>query len=322
VNARTEAFERLGGKFEVRVLEPSPPTDVAPPWFADDPVAVGDVPAGRKVVSPVPNADLTWDDLAVDDDLRDWCAERWLGAWGRLPPYSDAAASVLEPLHALAEHVLAPARYRANGKIGLRFTRGGFGTPFYADDRQVRVEGAELIVQEGDTERREGITNLLAAAECVGIPCAPVSELYVPATSPDVGAPLDIAESGVSFFAAWFGFAAYILEQLRFSFPDSAMSSRVQLWPEHFDMSLEAGDEGAGTRASYGASPADAQHAEPYLYVSPWTSVPTADCWNDVHFGGACLPYSELVGAEDQREAALAFFTTAFVTLNGSVATG
>src|SRR3954449_7793727 len=84
---RTEAFERLGGRYEVRVLEPSPPAVAEGPWFADDPAARGEVPAGRTLVSPVSSGDRTWDEVARDDgDLAAWCADRWLGAWRRLPP--------------------------------------------------------------------------------------------------------------------------------------------------------------------------------------------------------------------------------------------
>ena len=39
VDARKEAFDRVGGRFDARVLEPSPPAVTVPPWFADDPVA-------------------------------------------------------------------------------------------------------------------------------------------------------------------------------------------------------------------------------------------------------------------------------------------
>ena len=45
---RQEAFDRLGGRYEVRVLEPSPPAVDEEPWFADDPAAPGDVPDGRE----------------------------------------------------------------------------------------------------------------------------------------------------------------------------------------------------------------------------------------------------------------------------------
>ena len=63
---------------------------------------------------------------------------------------------------------MAPARRHANGKVGLRYTRHGFGTPFFGDDMQVRVAGAELIVDEHGDERSAPITTLDAAAALVG----------------------------------------------------------------------------------------------------------------------------------------------------------
>src|SRR4051794_1178790 len=147
---RTEAFERLAGEYEVRVLEPSPPTVSAPPWFADDPAARDDVPAGRTLVSPVSSGDRTWDELACEDeDLARWCADRWLGPWRRLQPVPDGFAACRDALHALAEGTLKPTREGANGKIGLRYTRGGFGTPFYGADEQLRVEDVELVRANG-----------------------------------------------------------------------------------------------------------------------------------------------------------------------------
>ncbi|MGH8874984.1 MAG: hypothetical protein ACRDVM_07020, partial [Acidimicrobiia bacterium] len=112
------------------MLEPSPPAVHEGPWFADDPVnAPGE---GRPVVSPIPNGGLTWDDLAAgDEELARWCADRWLGARRRLVQLPDGFASTREALHQLAHYVLAPARHSANTKIGLRFTRGGFGSPFF-----------------------------------------------------------------------------------------------------------------------------------------------------------------------------------------------
>lgn len=127
-------FDRVGQCYDVRVLEPSPPAVQQPPWFACDPVAPEPRLAGLPLLSPVTNGDLTWDQLArAEPELSEWCADGWLGAWRRLPPIADAGAFVTtrESWHALAERVLAPSRRRANGKIGLRYTRGGFGTPFY-----------------------------------------------------------------------------------------------------------------------------------------------------------------------------------------------
>jgi hypothetical protein len=107
MNPRAEAFERIGGRFEARVLEPSPPAVDNAPWYADDPVARGAVPAGRQVVSPVGTGDLHWDALARDDaELAEWCADRWLGAYRRLPEVPGRLVPTRLALHALAERVI------------------------------------------------------------------------------------------------------------------------------------------------------------------------------------------------------------------------
>jgi hypothetical protein len=149
MNPRAEASERVDGRYEPRVLEPSPPAASDPPWFADDPVARGDVPAGRLVLSPVASGDLTWEALVGEDaSLADWCAARWLAAYRRLGPTPAALVATRTALHRLAEETISPARREANGKIGLRYTRAGFGTPFFGDDQQLRVEGDSLVVVE------------------------------------------------------------------------------------------------------------------------------------------------------------------------------
>jgi hypothetical protein len=228
---RSEAVERLGGAYEARVLEPSPPAAHEPPWFADDPVARGDVPAGRAVVSPVLTGDVLWDDLAAGDaELAAWCAERWLGAYRRLQELPPAYAATRDALHELAERVVSPARERANGKIGLRYTRGGFGTPFFGDDEQLRVEGAELVSSGPGGERRE---------------------------------PLDVDAASVAALADVYGFGTNVLEVLRAELPDTG---RVQLWPEHFDVGLDL-RSASGKELVAGVSPGDEHYAEPYVYV-------------------------------------------------------
>src|SRR5437763_1590044 len=171
---RAEAFERVGGRFDVRVLEPAPPAVQAPPWYADDPIAAEPRRADLPLVSAVANGDLTWDELARrEPDLQPWCAERWLGAWRALTPLADAAAIGLvttrESWHALAERVLGPARRHACGKIGLRFTRGGFGTPYFARNEQIRVEGQDLVVTRDGNDARQPITTVTAAGAAAGI---------------------------------------------------------------------------------------------------------------------------------------------------------
>jgi hypothetical protein len=160
-----------------------------------------DVLPGRLVVSPAGNGDLRWEELAAQDEpLAAWCAERWLGPYRRLsapPPRLEATRAAL---HQLAEHVISPARQAANGKIGLRYTRGGFGTPFFGKDVQVRVAGGELWV--GDRHAR--ITTLAEAALLVDVP-APES----------ADEPLGVDPEAAAFLGEWYGFAASVLEELR-----------------------------------------------------------------------------------------------------------
>lgn len=101
-----------------------------------------------------------------------------------------------------------------------------------------------------------------------------------------------------------------MLEQLRAEAPPELDPSRVQLWPEHFDLAVEIGAEAAGQRAAYGASPGDELHPEPYLYVAPWTAPPPGELWSTTAFKGAELPFAALLAASDQRTAALDFLRT------------
>ncbi|MEA3019477.1 MAG: hypothetical protein QOI47_1001 [Actinomycetota bacterium] len=241
---RSEASARLAGRYDARVLEPSPPPDDTPPFLADDPVHRPGVAAG-PVVAPVPGFEHTWDDLCRGDDaLGAWCAERWLGAWRRLPDALPAdLVAERTRLHAVAVD-MSEARKAVNGKIGLRYVRGGFGTPFFGDGQQRRADAG--------------------------------------------------------FLGVWFGFCASALDAARLVW--SAFDTRVQIWPEHFDASIDAGER----RATYGGSPGDDDHPEPYLYVSPWEGHDDDPFWNDGHF--ASLPYAVLADAGDQRDAALSFF--------------
>jgi hypothetical protein len=328
-DARREAFDRVGGRFDVRVLEPSPPAILEGPWYADDPVAIEPRDLERPLVSPVPGGDLTWDQLARDEPvLRDWCADRWLGAWRRLQSIADlrALSATRVSWHVLAEHVVAAARHRANGKIGLRFTRDGFGTPFFAESAgsprpsgpatQVRIEGAEIVVVCGDDVERAEISTPAAAGRMVGVEPGAPREVFPPTTELHVDALLIVDAGSGRLLSDWFGFTCSLLETLRAE--ARSTDTRTQLWPEHFDLSIELGDQAARTRGTFGASPGDREHPEPYLYVTHWSPDTTADpFWNDEAFAGASLPYRDLLEVDDQRGAALAFFRNGLRVLSG-----
>lgn len=272
-NPRREAEDRLGRRYAARVLEPSPPAVHDGPWFADDPLA-GDG-RGLPVVSPLPDAETRWAQLAAGDpDLAQWCRARWLGPYARLTSPPDTLGVTRAALHGVATDVLAPARAaQAGGKIGLRWTLGGFGTPYFGDDEQWRVEGDELVRDGRTGQTRERLDVDAAAARWLG-------ELY--------------------------GFGVSVLEELRAAAGAGDDPGRVQIWPEHFDIAVEIGREADGARATYGLSPGDDGSPLPYLYVSPWAPV-EGDLWNADGFAGAQLGLAELLAAGDQRAAALDF---------------
>ncbi len=279
---------------DVLVLEPAPPAVDEPPWFADR------EPDGDGVVRPFGPPQWRWETLAGDEPaLREWCAARWLGPYRRLRELPARFAPTRAALHALALEVISPAREAANGKIGLRWTLGGFGTPFFGADAQVRVEADMLVVQERGRAWRAAIETLDAARELLG-------EL-AGAPRADGTEPLAVDGAAATALGELYGFASSVLAELRYGAPELE-PSRVQLWPEHFDVAVELGSEAAGQRATYGLSPGDADHAEPYLYVAPWGKTPAGELWRARGFSGAELSYSEIVGAASQRGAALNFY--------------
>jgi hypothetical protein len=309
------------GRFEARVLVPSPPAVADPPWFADDPVDPGGAGDGRTVVSPVSNVERTWDDLAGSDAaLAVWCADRWLGAWRPLAPVTDVDAFVVtrRSWHTVAEHVLAPFRFRACSKIGLRYTPEGVGIPFVrADgvDVQLRLEGSGLVVDRG-SRTRVPWTTLRAAADGAGVAVGARTGVYEPTTAGDPDQRLSVDADAAARLADWFGFGTSVLEEVRAAAPDGSLT-RPQLWPEHFDLSIDLGDEAAAHRGTFGASPGDDRHPLPYLYVTHWVPVADDPYWNDTGFGGASLGYDRLVGLQDPRRVALEFLAQGRARLAG-----
>jgi hypothetical protein len=158
-------------------------------------------------------------------------------------------------LHRLAEHVIAPTRARANGRHGLRWTRGGFGTPYFGADAQLRVDGDELVVEVGGAEHRGRITSLRDAAEFVGYD---LTRFDVE----DDATPLAIDAPCSRWIGDWLGLGCSLLEQLRAeSGLDSAVPP-VELDPAHFELHLELG---RGRTCTW--STGEERDAEPRLRV-------------------------------------------------------
>jgi hypothetical protein len=300
---RQEAQAVVGDAHAARVLEPSPPAVDDGTWFADDPL-YDDDGSGRPVV--------VWADwLAAHPDRAGWAAERWLGAHRRLSPPPPGFATTRLALHRLAVYVVSPARRRVNGKIGLRWTRGGFGTPFFGADEQVRVDGPalSLVRQRGDAAEAVSVTTLAEAAAFVldGPPDLAWAEPFDVPPPGDPGAPLGADPAAAAFLGDWYGFAWSVLEELRAGLPDAdRVAARIQLWPEHFDAAFSAGG------FTFGASPGDEAIPEPYLYVLPPEDAPDDGRWNAPSFRGALLRLAEFVDAPDQRAAALGFLAAAW----------
>lgn len=317
-NPRAEARSLLPPGHDARVLEPSPPASTDPVWFADDPTDPGE--AAGTVVTPIPGEGIAWAGLAEGDDrIALYATEHWLEGARPLVPPAGRFDTTRRALHQIAYFAMAPARYAATGRLGLRYTHRGFGTPFFGTGEQIRVENGTLVYQAGDTVQTEQVSTVGEAARFFGVDySATWFEGFRDPLSP-VGPhePLDIDPGAAAALAGWFGFATHVLERARRT-PGAVDVSRVQLWPEHFDPAFEMGSHEAGARASYGGSPGDDHHPEPYLYVAAWGDIDRADpYWNDHAFNGASLGYAELAAAGDPYQVALDFFARGHDRLNG-----
>ena len=315
-NPRDEATSLLPDGYEARVLEPSLPTNLDPQWYADDPTD----PSGatQTLVTPIPGEGVTWESMISErPDLADYASDHWLGAYRRLEPLPAGYDTVRRALHQVVFFAIAPKRHLETGKLGLRYTHGGFGTPFFGADEQVRVDGEMIVHQQGDRVRVSVITTLRDAADFLGIPYreAWFDGFHDPVEAVGPDAELQVGVGAAVAIGDWFGFAASVLEEARRA-PGADDVSRLQLWPEHFDPAFEMGSYEAGQRASYGASPGDDSHPEPYLYVAAWGDIDRTDpFWNDSTFNGASLSYQELLAANDQRAVALDFMRSGWERL-------
>ena len=173
------------------------------------------------------------------------------------------------------------------------------------------VDGPELVVVADGASRRSPLTTLGEAAAFVG------ADLF-PDGAPADGEPLAIDPEAATRLGTLYGVAAEALAAFRDELPADADPSTINLWPEHFDIAIEAGAEGAGKRANYGVSPGDEEHAQPYAYVGPWSGEATGELWNATGFAGAELGYESLAAEDDPVAAIIEFFRSRFEALTSS----
>ena len=196
---------------------------------------------------------------------------------GRTVPSSFVATRT--GLHMVAEHVLAPARYAAAGRIGLVVQEGGFCTPPFASDPTVLgIVGDELFVRRGDDERRRPLTTLREAATFAGTPLGAPASVYRPATPFAPDSPLAIDRAEAQEILSWYGQVDAALHRVA---ADDGASIEPTLWPEHLDVAIRLDDINLGGLAGDDVVP------EPYAYVGPPASVISADSFFTYPFGAA-----------------------------------
>ena len=218
----------------------------------------------------------------------------------------DDLTATRESLHQLAEHVLAAARYAADGRIGLKVVPGGIATPpFGIDGCTAAVIGTELIVADPTGTHGQDISTLREAATALGIDAGGPSQAYELSTPCDQDAPLTMTNGAADQLAAWFSLADAAL--CDFVGTHAAEDpSTITLWPEHFDLGITMG------ACNYGASLGDAGRPEPYLYVGPHDAAArhgTSPFWNEPY--GAAVSWHEIADVD----AAVAFFESGLAHL-------
>jgi hypothetical protein len=205
-------------------------------------------------------------------------------------PSDEALAVTRQSLHRAAEHLLAAARKRASGEITLRPAANGIATPPLPDGRVVALEGGEVVVRWPGGEKRAPLTTLADAAGAVGLePGFPWTK-HRPGTTFEPHAPLAVDPTVAAALARWFALGEEALSALAGEVKDE-LPSTPQIFPEHFDLGITAGN------VNYGFSPGDDAIPAPYVYVGPHGALTYDPFWNAPF--GAYRTWYEVTTAED-----------------------
>jgi hypothetical protein len=230
---------------------------------------------------------------------------------------TDSPVHTRFELQRVATHILARARFFSDGHLGLRVSASGLITPAFGPDDEVLRLTPERLVRE----RRRGD---IAVSEMIGLLDTSLQALAAFAdvdldehfdagrdacTVGDPDRPVGLERSPTAAILSWFRSGAEILDDVATHFDETSV---MQLWPEHFDLAFDALTRSG--RVTFGASPGDGDHDEPYLYVGPGDGVRPGDAafWNASF--GALRAQSALV--EDPLAQGRAFFENALCLLD------
>jgi len=233
---------------------------------------------------------------------------------------SDRHTATRLGLQRVATHILARARFDFDGRFGLRVTPSGIGTPAFGPDGDViRIAGDTLIREFREAGMARTATTALVArslrelAEFAEVELTPL--FSVGSDTPDLGdveAPIDLDVGAAADLMAWLQVGSVALDWV---LPRSSEPSVAQVWPEHFDIGIDVATQNG--RVNLGASPGDADHPEPYLYVSPWEGSRPGDpaFWN-APFGAVATRGPGETSA-DPVDSAVRFFGQGLRLLDG-----
>ena len=136
-------------------------------------------------------------------------------------------------------------------------------------------------------------------AAFVGIePDVAQQELFDVPPHGDLDEQLPVDAAAGANLADWYAFTSELLEALRAEARPQDDVSPVRIWPEHFDAAIDLGEQAAGRRGTYGGSPGDRHHDQPYLYASPWAGR-IDEFFADPTFVGASLTHAEILAGAD-----------------------
>jgi hypothetical protein len=176
-------------------------------------------------------------------------------------PDPAAGAATRRRLHGIGECLMAGPQRRAGGRFTLRVTPGGFAT---TGEPALRLDGTDIVVDEN---RRVPIAGTFSGlADALGVDFGPPPDAYSDGSETSAGDDTTLDVASARLIQDWYLRADAALRVV-------APRQTPILWPEHFDVAILLDD------TSYGASPGDAFHAEPYAYVSS-SHHDGSDFWN------------------------------------------